>query len=252
MREVLQAYQDRRSVEVLKIQNAARNSTAWFEHVERYTHMQIEQFTYSLLTRSQRISHENLRLRDRDWLQSYEAWLSGGRVMPPMLMPFKLRELTLKNRVVVSPMATYSAQDGVVGDFRHFGLEESTDEIWMTAREHDLGAARGVVHGHDVGADAVADGVVFRLHALAVRHGGFEFPEVYHDILPLETTHHAADNLARTVAELVIDHLFFRLADALHDRLTCRLRADATEILGRHIHPDFLADLHVSLHGLCF
>jgi len=123
MREVLQAYQDRRSVEVLKIQNAARNSTAWFEHVARYTHMEIEQFTYSLLTRSQRISHENLRLRDRDWLQSYEAWLSGGRVMPPMLMPFKLRDLTLKNRVVVSPMATYSAADGVVGDFHlvHLG-----------------------------------------------------------------------------------------------------------------------------------
>ncbi len=123
MREVLQAYQDRRSVEVLKIQNAARNSTAWFEHVNRYTHMEIEQFTYSLLTRSQRISHENLRLRDREWLQSYEAWLSGGRVMPPMLMPFKLRELSLKNRIVVSPMATYSAVDGVVGDFHlvHLG-----------------------------------------------------------------------------------------------------------------------------------
>jgi len=123
MREVLQAYQDRRSVEVLKIQNAARNSTSWFEHVDRYTHMEIEQFTYSLLTRSQRISHENLRLRDRDWLQSYEAWLSGGQVMPPMLMPFTLRELRLKNRIVVSPMATYSAVDGVVGDFHlvHLG-----------------------------------------------------------------------------------------------------------------------------------
>ncbi len=123
MREVLQAYQDRRSVEVLKIQNAARNSTSWFEHVDRYTHMEIEQFTYSLLTRSQRISHENLRLRDRDWLQSYEAWLSGGRVMPPMLMSFTLRELRLKNRIVVSPMATYNAVDGVVGDFHmvHLG-----------------------------------------------------------------------------------------------------------------------------------
>ena len=123
MREVLQAYQDRRSVEVLKIQNAARNSTSWFEHVDRYTHMEIEQFTYSLLTRSQRISHENLRLRDRNWLQSYEAWLSGGRVMPPMLMPFTLRELRLKNRIVVSPMATYNAVDGVVGDFHmvHLG-----------------------------------------------------------------------------------------------------------------------------------
>jgi len=119
MREVLQAYQDRRSVEVLKIQNAARNSTAWFEHVARYTHMQIEQFTYSLLTRSQRISHENLRLRDRDWLQSYEAWLSGGHVMPPMLMPFKLRDLTLKNRIVVSPMATQGAYAIVVRPDRY-------------------------------------------------------------------------------------------------------------------------------------
>ena len=120
---VLQAYEARRSVEVLKIQNAARNSTAWFEQVKRYVHMPIEQFTYSLLTRSQRISHENLRLRDRDWLQSYEAWLSGGTVMPPMLMPFQLREIALKNRIVVSPMATYSAVDGVVGDFHlvHLG-----------------------------------------------------------------------------------------------------------------------------------
>ena len=123
MRNILQAYEDRRSVEVLKIQNAARNSTAWFENVSRYTHMEIEQFTYSLLTRSQRISHENLRLRDRDWLQSYEAWLSGGRVMPPMLMPLQLRELKLKNRIVVSPMATYSAIEGVVNDFHlvHLG-----------------------------------------------------------------------------------------------------------------------------------
>ena len=114
---VLQAYEDRRSVEVLKIQNAARNSTAWFEHVDRYTHMDIEQFTYSLLTRSQRISHENLRLRDPTWLGQFESWLAGGIAIAPMLLPFKLRELQLKNRIVVSPMATYSAVDGVVNDF---------------------------------------------------------------------------------------------------------------------------------------
>jgi anthraniloyl-CoA monooxygenase len=114
---VLQAYEDRRSVEVLKIQNAARNSTAWFEHVDRYTHMDIEQFTYSLLTRSQRISHENLRLRDPTWLGQFESWLAGGNAIAPMLLPFKLRELQLKNRIVVSPMATYSAVDGVVNDF---------------------------------------------------------------------------------------------------------------------------------------
>lgn len=117
MQTVLQAYEDRRSVEVLKIQNAARNSTAWFEHVDRYTHMDIEQFTYSLLTRSQRISHENLRLRDSTWLGQFESWLAGGNAIAPMLLPLKLRELQLKNRIVVSPMATYSAVDGVVNDF---------------------------------------------------------------------------------------------------------------------------------------
>ena len=117
MQTVLQAYEERRSVEVLKIQNAARNSTAWFENIERYSHMDIEQFTYSLLTRSQRISHENLRLRDPAWLGHFESWLSGGHAVAPMLLPFKLRELQLKNRIVVSPMATYSAVDGVVNDF---------------------------------------------------------------------------------------------------------------------------------------
>ncbi len=121
--EVLQAYEARRSVEVLKIQNAARNSTEWFENVQRYSGMEIEQFAYSLLTRSQRISHENLRLRDAAWLGGYEQWLAGGQARMPMLMPLKVRELTLKNRIVVSPMATYSAIDGVPQDFHlvHLG-----------------------------------------------------------------------------------------------------------------------------------
>jgi anthraniloyl-CoA monooxygenase len=114
---VLEAYVARRSVEVLKIQNAARNSTEWFENVKRYTSMEIEQFAYSLLTRSQRISHENLRLRDTEWLGGYEKWLSGGKPLPPMLMPLKVRGLTLKNRIMVSPMATYSSVDGVPQDF---------------------------------------------------------------------------------------------------------------------------------------
>ncbi|CAN7222520.1 bifunctional salicylyl-CoA 5-hydroxylase/oxidoreductase [Variovorax sp. LjRoot130] len=114
---VLEAYEARRSVEVLKIQNAARNSTEWFENVHRYTGMEIEQFAYSLMTRSQRISHENLRLRDTQWLGGYEAWLAGGKPLPPMLMPLTVRGLTLKNRILVSPMATYSAVDGVPQDF---------------------------------------------------------------------------------------------------------------------------------------
>ncbi len=131
MATVLQGYEARRSVEVLKIQNAARNSTEWFEHVDRYTGMEIEQFAYSLLTRSQRISHENLRLRDAKWLEGYEGWLQdkaggrsvGGKPTPPMLLPLKVRSCELKNRIVVSPMAQYKAQDGVVGDWHlmHLG-----------------------------------------------------------------------------------------------------------------------------------
>jgi anthraniloyl-CoA monooxygenase len=138
----LQAYEARRSVEVLKIQNAARNSTEWFENVDRYSGMEIEQFSYSLLTRSQRISHENLRLRDARWLEGYESWLAGRLPTPakamdlanvrgsteasralPMLLPLTVRGLTLKNRIVVSPMATYSAVDGVPQDFHlvHLG-----------------------------------------------------------------------------------------------------------------------------------
>ena len=125
--EALQAYEAVRSLEVLKIQNAARNSTEWFENVERYSGLEAEQFFYSMMTRSQRISHENLRVRDADWLAGYEQWLaksSSSKAPPaPMLLPLKVRDVQLKNRVVVSPMATYSAIDGVVQDFHlvHLG-----------------------------------------------------------------------------------------------------------------------------------
>lgn len=118
----LEAYQQERRVEVLKIQNAARNSTEWFEHVERYTAMEAEQFAYSLLTRSQRISHENLRLRDKRYVQGIESWIAAGSGLPPeprppMFTPFRVRGLALKNRVVMSPMAMYSCVDGTPDDF---------------------------------------------------------------------------------------------------------------------------------------
>ena len=67
-------YEDERRAEVLRLQSAARNSLEWFEEVERYLHLDPVQFNYSLLTRSQRISHENLRLRDKEWLEGAEAW----------------------------------------------------------------------------------------------------------------------------------------------------------------------------------
>ena len=125
-------YEAVRSIEVLRIQNAARNSTEWFENVDRYASLPPEQFAYSLLTRSQRISHENLRLRDKGYVERYEDWIAQRaglqrgatqRAVPPMFTPFTLRGVTLKNRVVVSPMAQYSCVDGLPADFHlmHLG-----------------------------------------------------------------------------------------------------------------------------------
>ncbi|MDX1421081.1 MAG: bifunctional salicylyl-CoA 5-hydroxylase/oxidoreductase [Rubricoccaceae bacterium] len=128
--EVLDAYEEERRVEVLKLQNAARNSTEWFESVRLRAGFAPEQFAYSLLTRSQRVSHENLRLRDPAWLEGYEQWWAAAQAggaaedaVPPMFVPLPVRGLTLPNRVAVSPMAMYSAEDGVVNDFHlvHLG-----------------------------------------------------------------------------------------------------------------------------------
>jgi anthraniloyl-CoA monooxygenase len=118
----LSTYESLRKVEVLKLQNAARNSTEWFENVARYASLPPEQFAYSLLTRSQRIGHENLRLRDTTYVDTVEEWFAG-RVVPPMFTPFRLRGLELANRIVVSPMDMYSAVDGTPNDFHlvHLG-----------------------------------------------------------------------------------------------------------------------------------
>ncbi|MBS7349960.1 MAG: bifunctional salicylyl-CoA 5-hydroxylase/oxidoreductase [Comamonas sp.] len=132
--EVLTTYQAVRSVEALRLQNAAWNAMEWFEvcGVRYCDQLTPEQFMYSMLTRSQRISHENLRLRDKDWLEGYERWFAqqaGVNVAadatppPPMFTPYKVRGLTLKNRVMVSPMAQYSCVDGLPGDYHlvHLG-----------------------------------------------------------------------------------------------------------------------------------
>jgi anthraniloyl-CoA monooxygenase len=155
LKQALDAYQAVRSIEVLRIQNAARNSTEWFEHVDRYVNLPPEQFAYSLLTRSQRISHENLRLRDKGYVEEFEEWIAeraeaqgaaaaaawraagpgslqagaahargpGTGPVPPMFTPFTLRGVTLKNRVVVSPMAQYSCVAGLPADYHlvHLG-----------------------------------------------------------------------------------------------------------------------------------
>jgi anthraniloyl-CoA monooxygenase len=124
---VLQRYQAVRAIDVLRLQNAAWNAMEWFEVCgERYCdQLAPEQFMYSMLTRSQRISHENLRLRDKGWLEGYERWFAERTgleqqpdkpAVPPMFTPFTTRSVTLKNRVVVSPMAQYRAVDGLPTD----------------------------------------------------------------------------------------------------------------------------------------
>jgi anthraniloyl-CoA monooxygenase len=133
----LAEYEGARKIEVLRLQNAARNSTEWFENVARYAELPPEQFAYSLLTRSQRIGHENLRLRDSSYVERLEGWFAqrasermrldgmttAHASIPPMFTPFRLRELVLRNRVVVSPMDMYTAVDGMPGDFHlvHLG-----------------------------------------------------------------------------------------------------------------------------------
>lgn len=123
----LESYQAERSLEALKLQSAARNRMEWFENVARYVHLEPLQFAYSLLTGSQRIGHDNLRLRDGAFVDGVErdlarrAGVPGQR--PPMFLPFRLRDMELANRVVVSPMAQYLAVDGVPGDWHlmHYG-----------------------------------------------------------------------------------------------------------------------------------
>jgi anthraniloyl-CoA monooxygenase len=109
----------------------------WFENVKRYVALEPEQFAYSLLTRSQRVSHENLRLRDSSYLEGVERWFASrasratsgdnaaadSPAVPPAFTPFRLRSIELANRIVVSPMDMYSAVDGTPNDFHlvHLG-----------------------------------------------------------------------------------------------------------------------------------
>ncbi|GGX29595.1 oxidoreductase [Undibacterium squillarum] len=121
----LQQYEQIRQTGFLRYQSAARNSMNWFEHAGRYQRLPMWQMAYSLLTRSQRILHDNLALRDPALVTTVEQQIasqsgiecSGVSRISPAMTPFRLRELHLKNRIVVSPMAQYQAKDGIAGDY---------------------------------------------------------------------------------------------------------------------------------------
>lgn len=119
----LTAYEAERRPVVASTQRAARASLEWFENLDLYLGRPPRQFAFNLLTRSRRVTHDNLRLRDPRFTEAVEREFGCPPGTPPMFTPFRLRGLTLRNRVVVSPMDMYSAVDGVPGDFHlvHLG-----------------------------------------------------------------------------------------------------------------------------------
>ncbi|AVH61087.1 MULTISPECIES: bifunctional salicylyl-CoA 5-hydroxylase/oxidoreductase [Streptomyces] len=123
LEEALTAYEEERRPVVASTQRAARASLEWFENLARYLDQPARQFAFNLLTRSRRVTHDNLRLRDPHFTAAVEREFGCPPGTPPMFTRFRLRGLTLRNRVVVSPMDMYSAVDGLPGDFHlvHLG-----------------------------------------------------------------------------------------------------------------------------------
>ncbi len=120
----LSAYEVERRPVVESAQRAAQASLEWFENISQYTHQEPLQFAFNLLTRSRRVTYWNLKARDPEFVEKVERWFNkGGDPTPPMFIPFRLRDLELANRVIVSPMDMYSADDGLIGDFHlvHLG-----------------------------------------------------------------------------------------------------------------------------------
>ncbi|MGQ4365790.1 bifunctional salicylyl-CoA 5-hydroxylase/oxidoreductase [Streptomyces sp. SAS_272] len=123
LRTATTAYEEERRPVVASTQRAARASLEWFENLGLYLGQPPRRFAFNLLTRSRRVTHDNLRLRDSRFTGAVEREFGCPPATPPMFTPFRLRGLTLRNRVVVSPMDMYSAVDGLPGDFHlvHLG-----------------------------------------------------------------------------------------------------------------------------------
>jgi anthraniloyl-CoA monooxygenase len=122
----LAAYEAERRPVVASTQRAAQASLEWFENIGQYADQDPHQFAFNIVTRSRRVTYDNLRLRDPEFVADLDRWFAGGlgtEPRPPMFQPFRLGPLELANRVIVSPMDMYSARDGVPGDFHlvHLG-----------------------------------------------------------------------------------------------------------------------------------
>jgi anthraniloyl-CoA monooxygenase len=124
----LKAYDEDRRPVVLSTQRAAQASLEWFENMRQYHDQDTEQFAFNLITRSRRVTYDNLKVRDASFVHAMDVWFAGhekargmspGDIRPPMFHPYRLGGLELANRVVVSAMDMYSAEDGLPNDF-HF------------------------------------------------------------------------------------------------------------------------------------
>jgi anthraniloyl-CoA monooxygenase len=124
----LAAYEAERRPVVTSTQRAAQASLEWFENIGQYTDQDPHEFAFNIVTRSRRVTYDNLRLRDPEFVAELDRWFASKQgaptgVRPPMFQPFRIGELELPNRVVVSPMDMYSSHDGVPTDFHlvHLG-----------------------------------------------------------------------------------------------------------------------------------
>jgi anthraniloyl-CoA monooxygenase len=138
----LAAYEEERWVDAAKLQKTAETSQRWFEELRRYADDPMLQLTMSLMTRSKRVTHANLALRDPGFIAGVDRWFAEqagcatrSPAPPPMFTPFRLRELELPNRVVVSPMCQYSATEGVADDWHlvHLGSRALGGAGWVMA-----------------------------------------------------------------------------------------------------------------------
>jgi len=151
----LAAYELSRRLDVAKLQRAARVSQRWFECSRRYLGQQPLPFAFNLMTRSKRITYDNLKQRDPGLVARIDAWFQSahgsgqGAPTPPVFTPYRVRSLTLRNRIVVSPMCQYSAVDGTPGDWHlvHLGARAVGGAGLVLAEMTDVSAEGRISHG---------------------------------------------------------------------------------------------------------
>ncbi|HXF58610.1 MAG TPA: FAD-dependent monooxygenase, partial [Candidatus Saccharimonadales bacterium] len=159
--QALEAYESVRRPPVESLQRAAQASLQWFEDTERYVDLPEIQFAFALLTRSLRVTHGNLRERDPGFVSRVDSWFADeaarqsqvprapGPAPPPMFTPFRLRGLLLENRVAVSPMCQYSAENGMPDDWHlvHLGARAMGGAGLIFAEMTDVSAEARISPG---------------------------------------------------------------------------------------------------------